>query len=204
MSKKTTRRAATGYPQLEVTSRDELRSWLMRNHSTSRGAWIVTFKKTSSRPQVPAADIAEEAICFGWVDSLPRKLDEHRSMLLVTPRKPRSAWSRKNKERAQRLERDGRMTPAGLAVVALAKRNGTWNALDSVEVLTVPADLEARFSRAPATARTSFEQFPRSVKRAILEWIQNARRPETRARRIEDTVEKAARGIRANQWRQKA
>jgi uncharacterized protein YdeI (YjbR/CyaY-like superfamily) len=96
------------------------------------------------------------------------------------------------------------MAPAGIAAVEAAKRSGRWKALDEVEALAIPADLTSRFARAPKTALRNFDAFPRSVKRAILEWIQSARRPETRARRVEETVSKAARNLRANQWRQRS
>ncbi len=194
--------AAGAYPRIEVTSRDAWRVWLERHHATSSGVWAVSWKKGSGMPQVSMAELSEEALCFGWVDSLPRKLDARRSMLLVTPRKARSGWSRVNKERVERLLRAGRMAPAGIAVVEAARRSGTWNALDEVEALAIPDDLAARFARGPAVALRNFDAFPRSVKRAILEWIQSARRPETRARRVEETVSQAARNVRANQWRQ--
>ena len=122
-------------------------------------------------------------------------------MLLVTPRKPKSAWSALNKQRAERLIAAGLMTPAGLAVIEAAKRSGTWEALDAVEALSLPADLVARFAAAPPVAQSHFDAFPRSVKRAILEWIQLAKKPETRAKRIDETVTKATINVRANQWR---
>lgn len=190
------------YPRVQVTARASLRRWLASHHAGSPGAWVVTFKKGTGRPSVDAAAVGEEALCFGWVDSRVARLDEARSMLLITPRRPRSGWSRVNKERINRLTEAGLMAPAGLAAVELAKRTGTWSALDAVERLTVPDDLAARFGRAPAAARSNFDAFPRSAKRAILEWIQAAKKPETRARRVEETVAQAARNVRANQWRQ--
>lgn len=193
--------AAHAYPRVEVASRRELRAWLSRHHATSKGAWIVAFKKHVPGKHVAAAAVCEEALCFGWVDSLPRALDGERSMLLVTPRRPKSSWSRVNKERIARLTGAGLMTPAGLAAVEQAKASGAWSALDAVEDLELPADLARRFAAAAATARASFEAFPRSVKRGILEWIQTARKPETRARRVDETVTLAARNVRANQWR---
>ena len=195
------KRAAEDYPRVEVGSRDELRAWLAGAHASSRGAWVVTWKKHVTGKHVEAATVAEEALCFGWVDSLPRALDDDRSMLLVTPRKAKSAWSAVNKQRVERLVAAGLMTPAGLAVVEAAKRSGTWAALDAVEALTLPPDLIATFDDAPAVARAHFDTFPRSVKRAILEWIQSAKKPETRKKRIEETVALAEKNVRANQWR---
>jgi uncharacterized protein YdeI (YjbR/CyaY-like superfamily) len=141
----------------------------------------------------------EEALCFGWIDSKGRRLDERRTMLLMTPRKPGSGWSRPNKERLERLFAAGVMEPAGIAVVEAAKADGSWTALDDIESLVEPDDLRAALDTAPA-ARTSWDGFPRSVKRATLEWIAGAKRPQTRAKRVEETVRLAARGERANQW----
>lgn len=195
------RGAAADYPQVAIRSRDELRSWLDGAHATARGAWVVTWKRHTGEAYVAAAEVAEEALCFGWIDSLPRALDADRSMLLISPRSPRSAWSRVNKERVARLVDAGRMTPAGLAAVAAARASGTWSALDAVEALTLPDDLVVRFDAAPPAARAHFDAFPRSVKRAILEWLHGAKKPETRARRVEETVTLAERNLRANQWR---
>jgi uncharacterized protein YdeI (YjbR/CyaY-like superfamily) len=185
---------------MEVASRSELRAWLGEAHATSRGAWVVTWKKHVPDRHVDAATVAEEALCFGWVDSLPRALDADGSMLLVTPRKTKSAWSAVNKRRVEQLIAAGGMTPAGLAAVDAAKRSGSWEALDAVEALTLPDDLLARFAASTPVARTNFEAFPRSVKRAILEWIQTAKKPETRAKRVEETVTLAEVNVRANQW----
>jgi uncharacterized protein YdeI (YjbR/CyaY-like superfamily) len=143
----------------------------------------------------------EEALCFGWIDSLPRKLDEKRSMLLLAPRKAKSAWSALNKARVEKLLAAKLMQPAGLAVIAAAKASGHWSKLDAVELLEIPDDLGKALAKS-AAARKNFDTFPRSVRRAILEWIIQAKKPETRAARITETVSKAKDNIRANQWRQ--
>jgi uncharacterized protein YdeI (YjbR/CyaY-like superfamily) len=188
-------------PRIEVKSRAEWRKWLIKNHKTSGSIWLVAYKKALPEWHVPAAQIAEEALCFGWVDSLPRKLDEERSMLLLAPRKPKSAWSKINKERAERMMAQGLMQASGLAVIEAAKASGTWTKLDEIETLAVPPDLTAAFAKNKKAA-SYFEAFPRSVKRGILEWIIQAKKPETRAKRVAETVELAAQNIRANQWRQ--
>ncbi len=193
--------AAENYEQVHPETREEWRAWLDANHATSPGVWVVSWKKSTGRPSIGYDALVEEALCFGWVDSLPRSLDAERSMNLLTPRKPTSRWSRVNKQRVESLLARGLMTPAGVAVVEQAKANGAWTALDAVEELEVPDDLQQAFDDAPG----SFEQwlaFPRSVKRAILEWILDARSDATRAKRVHETAEKAARGERANQWRQ--
>jgi len=148
-------------------------------------------------------DVAvEEALCFGWIDSKPRTLDDERSALWFAPRKAKSGWSALNKSRVERLTEQGLMQPAGLAKVEAAQADGTWALLDAVELLSVPPDLVAALSQL-AGAADYFDAFPRSVKRSILEWIQMAKQAETRAKRVLETATLAARNERANQWRPK-
>lgn len=186
--------------RVEVASRAEWRAWLTKNHSQADAIWLVIWKKPDPR-HIPWPDVVEEALCFGWIDSLPRKLNDKRSMLLLAPRKPKSAWSAINKAKAAKLIAAKLMTPAGLKVIELAIASGTWDKLNDVEALAIPLDLAQAFSNNKAAAE-NFNAFPRSVKRGILEWILQAKRPETRTARIAETVAKAADNIRANQWRQ--
>jgi uncharacterized protein YdeI (YjbR/CyaY-like superfamily) len=177
----------------------EWRSWLAEHHGRSTGVWLVTWRAGSGGPRISYDESVEQALCFGWVDSLGRALDAERTMLWFAPRKARSGWSRPNKQRVQRLTAEGLMASAGLAVVEAAQADGSWTLLDAVEDLVVPDDLAAALDAVPA-AREHWEAFPRSVKRSILEWIVQARRAETRARRIAETADKAGRNERANQW----
>lgn len=186
--------------QVEIDSRAAWRRWLARHHTQRDSIWLVFWKKGHPR-HVSNDDIVEEALCFGWIDSLPRKLDDARSMLLLSPRKPRSAWSKLNKARAARMIEAGLMTPAGQAAIDVAKRNGAWTKLEAVDTLTVPPDLAAAL-RAYPHARKEWDAFPPSVRRGILEWIGAAKKPETRAARVAQTASMAAKGQRANQWRQ--
>lgn len=186
-------------PRFEAGSRAQWRRWLETHHRASAGVWLVTHKKGAGKPRVETADAVEECLCFGWIDSLPRKLDAERTMLLCTPRKPSSAWSRLNQERVARLTRLGAMSERGLEVVAAAKACGAWNALDEVEALLLPEDLSLALVPLEG-AREHFEAFPRSVKRGILDWIRQAKRPRTRAARISETAELAAKNKRAHQW----
>ena len=174
----------------------EWREWLAAHHTRPTGVWLVTWRAASGGSKISYAESVEQALCFGWVDSLGRRLDDERTMLWFAPRKARSGWARTNKQRIERLTAAGLMTPAGLAVVEAAKADGSWTLLDAVEDLLVPDDLAAAFDAVPP-AREHWEAFPRSVKRAILEWIVQARRPETRARRVAETAEKASRDERA-------
>jgi len=177
------------------------RLWLAENHTRSEGVWVISYKKATGKPRMEYDEAVEEALCFGWIDSKPNKLDEERSMLWFAPRKPGTGWSRPNKDRVERLVAAGLMAPAGLAKVEAAKQDGSWVALDAVEALEIPPDLQAALA-ANAMARQYFDAFPRSVKRGILEWIANARKPETRAKRVAETARLATDNIRANQWRQ--
>ncbi len=183
-------------------SRTAWRVWLEKHHGRDEGVWLVRHKKATGKPTLSYDEAVEEAVCFGWVDSLPRKLDAERSMLYFAPRKPGSGWSRPNKERVARMTEAGRMAPAGLAKVEAAKADRSWSALDDVESLVVPDDLAAAFDRHPGAAGY-WEAFPRSAKRGILEWISTAKRDATRARRIEETARLAQRNERANQWPRK-
>ncbi|GAA3998074.1 hypothetical protein GCM10022408_06010 [Hymenobacter fastidiosus] len=142
-------------------------------------------------------EAVEEALCFGWIDSWPRKLDAERSQLLFTPRQPQSGWSKVNKERLVRLGQAGLLRPAGLAAIETARQNGAWETLDAAEAGTVPADLTAALATDAAAAQ-HFAAFSLSARKMILTWVLAARRPETRARRVTETVRLAARNKRAN------
>jgi uncharacterized protein YdeI (YjbR/CyaY-like superfamily) len=183
-------------------TRTAWRQWLEENHARIEGVWLVSYKKSTGKPRLQYEESVEEAICFGWIDSKVNKLDDERSMLWFAPRKPKTGWSRPNKERAARLLAAGLLHPAGLARIEQARADGSWNSLDAVEELEVPADLNEALASYP-NAAANFEAFPRSVKRGILEWILVARRPATRAQRIAETAQLADRNIRANQWRPK-
>jgi uncharacterized protein YdeI (YjbR/CyaY-like superfamily) len=191
----------TDHPRLEITSLAELDAWLETNGATAGSIWLVTWKKHHPDRHVPYCDVVDVALCHGFVDSLPRKLDDDRSMLRLSPRNPKSAWSKVNRDKVERLKADGRMRPAGLAAVAAAKANGQWEALTSVDALEPPDDLVAAFALHPGAA-AAFAGFPKSARRGILEWIVQAKTPATRAKRITETARLAGEGKRANQWRQ--
>ena len=193
----------TDHPRLEITSLAELDAWLETNGATAGSVWLVTWKKHHPDKHVPYSDVVDVALCHGFVDSLPRKLDDDRSMLRLSPRNPKSAWSKVNRDKVERLTAAGRMRPAGLAAVATAKANGQWEALTSVDALEPPDDLIAAFALYPGAA-DAFASFPKSARRGILEWIVQAKTPSTRAKRIDETARLASEGKRANQWRQPA
>jgi uncharacterized protein YdeI (YjbR/CyaY-like superfamily) len=181
-------------------SRAEWRAWLQEHHARDEGVWCITYKKATGKPRVEYDEAVEEALCYGWIDSKPNKLDDERSMLWFAPRKRGTGWSKPNKERVERMQAAGLMHASGLIKVEEAKADGSWTALDAVEALELPPDLAEALARLPH-ARQYWDAFPRSAKRGILEWIQNAKRTETRAARIAETARSANVNARANQWR---
>lgn len=192
---------AEDHPRVEVASRTELRAWLQSNHTRTTSIWLVTWKKAAGARHAPYSDVVDEALCFGWIDSLPRKLDADRTMVRLSPRKPRSAWSAVNRTKIERLLTEGRTTKAGLAAIERAQADGSWSLLESIATLSPPPDLAKALAASPA-AKRNFDAFPPSVRRAILEWITQAKTPETRARRIAETARLAVDNIRANHPRQ--
>jgi uncharacterized protein YdeI (YjbR/CyaY-like superfamily) len=183
------------FEQIEFRTLEDLRGWLAKHHGQSASIWAVTWKKGKG-PYLPYADLRDEALCWGWIDSLPRKLDEARTMRLLSPRRPQSAWSAVNRKRVEALIADGRMQGPGLEAIKRSKADGGWTALEAVDTLEPPADL-ARALEAAGAAK-AFAAFPPSSRRGILEWIALARTPETRARRVSETARLARLGVRAN------
>jgi uncharacterized protein YdeI (YjbR/CyaY-like superfamily) len=184
-------------PLVHAESRATWRAWLEANHATSSGAWLVGWRRGHG-PVLDYEAAVEEALCFGWIDSTGGRLDERRSKLYFSPRKPRSVWSASNKQRVERLIAAGLMRRAGLEAIERAKANGSWTALDEVEQGIVPPDLAAALEAHPPAAER-FGAFPWSARRAILVWIATAKKHETRAARVLETAIRAARGERANE-----
>ena len=173
--------------QVYVENRAAWRHWLATNCARSPGIWLVFDKKAARPDRLAYGDAVEEALCHGWIDSTVRTLDDARYVQLFTPRKPTSTWSRTNKERVSRLIEQGLMAAAGLAAIERAKANGSWETIDSVERLEVPADLAGALAGV-AGAGAAFEALPPSSRKLHLASIALARRPETRAERIRRVV----------------
>jgi uncharacterized protein YdeI (YjbR/CyaY-like superfamily) len=180
---------------LEPANRGEWRTWLTRNADSAASVWLAIGEKGNTVTTLTYEQAVEEALCFGWIDSTVRKLDDARYKQLFSRRKPVSTWSRINKERVAQLEAEGKMAPAGLAAIELAKQNGSWNTLDQVDDLIVPDDLARALASNP-TALENFETFSPSARKMFLYWIANVKRPEKRAERIAETVRRAAEGRR--------
>jgi uncharacterized protein YdeI (YjbR/CyaY-like superfamily) len=194
-------RAPDGIEIVEAPDREAWRAWLAAHHASEKAAWLVMQKKGSTSPGVTYDEAVEEALCFGWIDSRANKVDETTYRLMMTRRKRGSAWAATNKVRVERLIAEGRMTSAGLELVESAKADGSWDALNDVDDLTMPDDLLGALAANP-TAQRYFDAFPDSSKRIILFWIASAKRPETRAKRVATTVELAEHNRRANHYRQ--
>jgi uncharacterized protein YdeI (YjbR/CyaY-like superfamily) len=188
-------------PTFYASSRAAFRAWLEEHHTNETSLWLVIFKKDSGVPSITYDEGVDEALCFGWIDSSISKRDEASFYQYFARRKPKSNWSRVNKEKVARLTEQGLMRPAGQAMIDLAKHTGTWTALDDVENIVIPSDLQAALELIPR-AHEYFMAFPRSAKRGILEWLMNAKTEATRSKRIAEIVSQAEQNERANQPRQ--
>jgi uncharacterized protein YdeI (YjbR/CyaY-like superfamily) len=178
--------------RVEVRSAAELRGWLEANHGRSDTVWLIRYKKHCGDRYLPVGEMVRELLSFGWIDSRLRRLDADRVMQMISPRKPGSIWSAVNKRLVEELEATGRMEPPGRAVIDRARDDGSWSLLDDIEALIEPDDLAAALDANPE-ARRHYDAFPGSVKKTVLWWVKSAKRPSTRARRIERSVAAAER-----------
>lgn len=171
-------------PTLPFASGEKLERWLEENHDTSAGVWIKFARKASGIESVTYAEAVDAALCYGWIDGQTRGLDDEYWLQRYTPRRPRSKWSKVNRKNVARLTDAGRMQRAGMSEVRRAKDDGRWDAAyDSPSTATVPDDLQRELDANPEAAR-AFDALSRSRRYEILYQIQDAKRPETRARRI--------------------
>jgi uncharacterized protein YdeI (YjbR/CyaY-like superfamily) len=189
-----------GIKTFYAKTQKDWRKWLDKNHASEKSVWLIMYKKESGVPSVYYPEAVDEALCFGWIDSKPNKRDDESFYQFFSKRNPKSNWSKVNKDKVAKLLAQKLIMPAGLESIEVAKKNGTWTALDEVENITIPEDLQLRFDK-NKTAYKHWEAFPRSTKKGILEWILNAKKPETRLKRIDETIELAAKNIRANQYK---
>jgi uncharacterized protein YdeI (YjbR/CyaY-like superfamily) len=189
-----------GIKTFHALDRNKWRKWLEINHMIEEKVWLIMYHKNSAVQSVYYDEAVEEALCFGWIDSKPNKRDNESFYQFFSKRNPKSNWSKLNKTRVEKLIKDGRMTKAGLEMIELAKRTGTWTFLDDVENLIIPKDLKNEFDEYK-NAASNFNTFPSSAKKAILEWIKTAKRNETRLKRIKQTALLADKNIRANEYR---
>ena len=181
--------------EIHFTTATEWRAWLAENGGRTKGVWLVSYKQRTGKPAIAYEDAVCEALCFGWIDSTYRSLDDERGALWWSPRRQGSLWARTNKARVERLEAEGRMTDAGRAAIERAKADGSWALLEPVEDLIVPDDLAAAFEAHPGAVE-HWKDFAPTAQRAYLLWVYTAKREATRAKRVEETAERVALGLR--------
>lgn len=185
----------TFYP----ASRKHWRQWLQKNHNKKQAVWFIGYKKKANTPTLSWSDAVDEALCFGWIDSIRKTVDHEKFMQYFSRRKPTSAWSKINKEKVKRLIDEGLMVQAGLDVIEVARKNGTWKILDTVEELKIPADLNKAFKAQPH-AKKFFLSLSKSQRKMMLQWIAFAKRDETRLKRINELVTSAAKNVKPKQF----
>ena len=177
------------------SSRQEWREWLKENHSLTQSVWLVYHKKSAQVPNISWSEAVDEAICFGWIDSLSKPLDKERYIQFFSKRKPGSGWSKINKNKAEKLIEAGLMQQAGYDALEAARKNGSWSLLDEVEELVVPDDLQKALADKPV-GNSFFQKLSRSHKRNLLQWLVLAKKTETRQKRIKEIVEFADQNLK--------
>lgn len=180
-------------------SQKDWRKWLEKNQHSKQSVWLVLYSKSSDKPSITWSESVDVAICFGWIDSKKIKIDEERSHQFFSKRKPKSTWSKINKEKVQRLIDSGLMTESGLKSIAIAKENGSWTILDEAEELIIPDDLEKAFKMHKGS-KDYFLSLSRTVRKMMLTSIVLAKRPETRQKRIDEIAEHAAENKKPKQF----
>ncbi|MBO9674502.1 MAG: YdeI/OmpD-associated family protein [Sphingobacteriaceae bacterium] len=180
-------------------SRKDWREWLLKHHDTKQSVWLICYKTKANKPTISWSDAVEEALCFGWIDSVRKTIDEESFIQFFSRRKTNSGWSKINKAKVEQLAALGLMAPAGIACIERAKTNGSWTILDEVEELSIPADLTAAFEITKGS-EAFFNGLSKSIRKAMLQWITLAKRPETRQKRIAELVELASQNKKPKQF----
>lgn len=180
------------FEQVSVNSAAELRQWLEQHHTQKESVWLVTWKKSVAATYVSVDEVLDELLCFGWIDGIRRKLDDTRTMQLISPRKAEH-WAQTYKDRAERLIREGRMAEPGLRAIEASKNSGLWDFMSDVDQLIIPPDLQAGLDAQPG-ASAFFHAINDSSKRFVLRWLKLAKTPKTRAARVAELARLSARG----------
>lgn len=180
------------FNKVEIASTQELRSWLVEHHHQTESVWLVTFKKSNPNKYVSTSEVLDELLCFGWIDGIRRKLDEDKTMQLISPRKA-NHWAQTYKDRATRLIDEGKMQEAGLRSIECSKQQGLWNFMDDVDQLILPDDLKiALYKYNDAT--DFFNSINDASKRFVLRYIKLAKTEKTRMSRINEIALLASKG----------
>ncbi len=186
----------TYYPK----SRTEWRKWLEDNHQKEQSIWLVYYKTSTKIASISWSDAVDEALCFGWIDSTKKTIDEESYMQYFSRRKPNSMWSKINKDKVDKLIQDNQMAKAGYDSITTAKENGSWTISDAIEALVIPDDLEKELTKFN-DAMEYFESLSKSNKKILLHWIVSAKRSETRQKRILQIAESASQKLKPKQFR---
>lgn len=178
----------------------EWRKWLMENHQSEDSVWLLFYKKKSQIPSLTWSESVDEALCFGWIDSVKKTVDADSYKQYFSKRKAKSTWSKINKDKVDQLIENKKMRPAGLACIDIAKQNGSWTFLDVIDQLIIPDDLEQAFDSHP-NSKSFFLSLSKSVRKTILYWVLEAKRPETRQKRIKEIAEQASQQLKPKPFR---
>ncbi len=181
-------------------NKQDWRKWLELNHDKKDAVWLVFYKKKSPNYNLSWSDSVDEALCFGWIDSTKRTIDTERYMQYFSRRKPKSIWSKINKDKVDYLTSENLMQEAGYKSIELAKKNGSWSMIDEVEALVIPKDLKKEFDKRKG-ALEYYESLSKSAKKILLGWVILAKRTETRQKRIIEIAENASRKLKPKQFR---
>ncbi|MGB0896673.1 MAG: YdeI/OmpD-associated family protein [Flavobacteriaceae bacterium] len=182
--------------ELYFKSAEDWRSWLLKNHTISGGVYLILYKVNSNKPSMRWEEAVRVALCFGWIDSTVKRLDDERRRQLFTPRKPKSAWSKLNKTHIQELIANGKMHESGFLKIQTAKEDGSWTALDTVEDLIIPEDLQIEFDKHPLAFK-NYNQFSKSYKKGYLYWLYSGKKQATRTKRITEIIRLCELNIKA-------
>jgi uncharacterized protein YdeI (YjbR/CyaY-like superfamily) len=185
-------------PLLYFKNTTEWRAWLHENHAVSKGVYLVFYKISSENESMRWEEAVQVAICYGWIDSTVRKLDEQRRKQLFTPRNDKSVWSKLNKSYVEKLAAAGLIHESGLKKIEIAKQNGSWEILDNVENQVIPEDLSKAFE-SNQTAYDNYQKFSPSYRKNYLYWLNQAKRPETRTNRISEIIKLCELNIKSRQ-----
>lgn len=167
---------------------EDWRKWLLENHRKHNSVWLIFYKSNSDQFNLSWSQAVDEAICFGWIDSLKRSIDDYRYKQYFSKRKPNSTWSKINKTKVQDLLDANKMHSTGLDAIEIAKQNGNWTLLDDVEDLIIPHDLKQHFENNPLSHK-HYHSLSNSLKKGVLQWVVIAKRNSTRQKRIREVIE---------------
>ncbi|MCL3782666.1 hypothetical protein EMN47_19955 [Prolixibacteraceae bacterium JC049] len=175
------------------SSKAEWRDWLTKNHDKAHSVWLIFNKVATGNVNLTWSEAVDEALCFGWIDSVKRSIDSEKYMQYFGRRKPSSTWSKVNKDKIEKLTAEGLMCEAGIRSVEIAQQNGNWSILDDVENLILPDDLEEQMAKYP-DSKIFFSSLNKAMKKGLLSWIVLAKREETRKKRIKEIIESTKKG----------